>query len=75
MEILVALISGGSAIICGVITNVIQASATRKLLEYRLMQLEQKVDKHNTVIERMAIVEYDLNNLKTQLKERGDDGK
>ena len=50
--ILTALISAGSAIIVCVITQALQASATRKLLEYRLEQLEEKVDKHNHLIER-----------------------
>ena len=51
------------------ITNAFQASATRKLLEYRLQQLEEKVDKHNHVIERMAILEYEIQNLKEKTKE------
>lgn len=75
MEIIVALISGGSALLVSVVTNLMSANSTRKLLEYRLMELEKKVDKHNHVIERMQLLEYDVNNIKTQLKERGDDGK
>lgn len=33
---------------------------TTALIAYRLQQLEEKVEKHNSVIERMAIVERDL---------------
>ena len=73
MEIIVALISGGSALLVSVVTNLMSASATRKLLEYRLTQLEEKVDKHNLVIERMTILEYEIQNLKEKTK--GDDGK
>lgn len=73
MEIVVALISGGSALLVSVVTNLMSASATRKLLEYRLTQLEEKVDKHNHVIERMTILEYEIQNLKEKTK--GDDGK
>lgn len=73
MEIIVALISGGSALLVSVITNLMSASATRKLLEYRLTQLEEKVDKHNHVIERMTVLEYKLNAVEEKLK--GDDGK
>lgn len=73
MEIIVALISGGSALLVSVVTNLMSASATRKLLEYRLTQLEEKVDKHNHVIERMTILEYEIQNLKEKTK--GDDSK
>lgn len=31
--------------------------ATSKLTTYRIEQLEKKVDKHNTLIERMVVVE------------------
>lgn len=33
---------------------------TAALMEYRLQQLEEKVDKHNNVVERMACAEKDL---------------
>lgn len=47
-EIIVALISlGGSAI--GAFAGIL---ASAKLTGYRIEQLEKKVDKHNTVIER-----------------------
>lgn len=80
MEIIVALISGASALIVSVVTNLMSASATRKLLEYRLGIVEKKIDKqeqkldeHNHVIERMTLLEYDLKNIKERMK--GDDGK
>lgn len=31
--------------------------ASNKLVQYRLSQLEEKVNKHNNLIERMAVVE------------------
>lgn len=43
-----ALISG----ITAVIVNAIQHRRTDALLEYRLTQLEEKVDKHNNLVER-----------------------
>ncbi len=51
--VIAALISAASAIIVGAIQN----SKTRALLEYRLLELEKKQDKHNSVIERMYKVE------------------
>lgn len=80
MEIIVALISGGSALLVSVVTNLMSASSTRKLIEYRLGLVEQKqdrletkVDKHNEVQDRVLLLEHDLKNIKERLK--GDDGK
>lgn len=38
-----------------------QNSKTTALIEYRLDQLEKKVDKHNNFMERLALVEAKLN--------------
>lgn len=52
-EIIVAILSmAGTAI--GSITGVLAAN---KLTNYRISQLEKKVDKHNTVIERTFVIE------------------
>lgn len=56
IPILTAVISGASAAIAAIVVAVIQHRKTVALLEYRLMELEKKVDKHNNVIERT----YDL---------------
>lgn len=45
-------ISAAVTLLVCVINNNYQCSSTRKLLEYRLQQLEAKVDKHNNVVER-----------------------
>lgn len=53
--VLVALLSlAGTAIgsIIGIMTN-------NKLVVYRLEQLERKVEKHNNVVERVALLEND----------------
>ena len=50
--ILAAVISAFAAIVVCVISNHYQNENTRNLLEYRLTQLEQKVDKHNNLVER-----------------------
>lgn len=34
--------------------------ASNKLTNYRIQQLEQKVEKHNNLVERMAVVERDM---------------
>lgn len=47
-----AVISALAAIVVCVISNHYQNENTRNLLEYRLTQLEKKVDKHNNIVER-----------------------
>ena len=52
MEMITALISGASATIAAIIVAAIQHRKTVALLEYRLNQLEEKVDKHNHIVDR-----------------------
>jgi hypothetical protein len=53
--IVVALLSMAGTLI-GSVTGIMTAN---KLTVYRIDQLEKKVDKHNTVIERVAVLERD----------------
>ena len=62
--IICGLISAASAIIVSVITAVYN----NKLIMYRLEQLEKKMDKHNSVIERVTVLE-------TKVKDLENDGK
>ena len=48
------------AMISGVVSLIVssnQHSKSMALIEYRLEQLERKVDLHNNLVERMAVVE------------------
>lgn len=63
--VLIALITlGGSGIgsLCGVIVS-------NKLTTYRLEQLEKKVDKHNSVIERTFVLEGDMKLVKQEIND------
>jgi hypothetical protein len=51
--ILIAFITGGLAIV----SNVVVAWAQNSKTLYRIDQLEKKVEKHNNLVERMAIEE------------------
>ena len=51
--VIVALISGGLTALCTIVTVVFNNSKTL----YRIEQLEKKVEKHNQVVERLAIME------------------
>ena len=62
--IVAALISAFSAIIVCVVQN----NKTRSLIEYRLMELEKKQDKHNDVIERTYKLEQATAVIEEQIK-------
>lgn len=60
--VLVAFITGGLAIISNLLISWQNGSKTL----YRIEQLEKKVEKHNDLVERVAIIERDE---KTQWKQ------
>jgi len=51
--VIIALISATAAVISSVLTGFITGSKTI----YRIDQLEKKVEKHNSLVERMVVVE------------------
>ena len=53
--IVIALITGGLA----VISNVVVAMANNSKTLYRIEQLEKKMEKHNQLVERVALLEHD----------------
>lgn len=54
-EIIVCLIS-----LCGtVIGSVVGVMTSTRLTTYRIAELEKKVDKHNSLVERVALLEKD----------------
>lgn len=50
--VLAAVVSGVVTLVVCLITNHAQAEKTRALIDYRVSELEKKVDKHNNVVER-----------------------
>ena len=62
--IICGLISAASAIIVSVMTAVYN----NKLLMYRIEQLEKKMDKHNSVIERVTVLETKVADLENDGK-------
>ena len=63
--IVVALITAGVALLGVYVSNRKQTA----LVSYRLEKLEEKVDKHNSVVERMFRLEETVKNLQDELKE------
>jgi len=65
-QIIVTIITGLVAIITCSINSTYQASATRKITEYKIEELSKRVDKHNHLVERM----YRLEEEHTLMKEK-----
>ena len=68
-EVLHALINADSVILSGLIAAIV----SNKLMAYRIEQLEKKVDKHNSVIDRtyhleaqVEVLENEIDNLKNK---------
>lgn len=55
--ILSACISAGVTLLVCIISNHGQQEKTRALMEYKLEELTQKVEKHNSIVERTYILE------------------
>lgn len=72
-SILGVAISGLFSLVICIVTQYAQNKATRDLLEYRLTQLEKKVDKHNNLVERMYKCEEAI--MVLQAQQKGDDGR
>jgi ABC-type lipoprotein release transport system permease subunit len=64
-EIWVALI----AFIGTVVGSLIGCVASSKLTNYRIQQLEKKVDKHNNVVERTFVLEGDIKEIKHDIQD------
>ena len=62
---MIALITGGLAVISNVIIVVFNNSKTL----YRIEQLEKKVEKHNNFIERMYALEAQVTDMKDDIAE------
>lgn len=62
---MIALITGGLAVISNVIIVVFNNSKTL----YRIEQLEKKVEKHNNFIERMYVAETEIKELQNDIAE------
>lgn len=70
MEAIITAIIGG---VCVAIPSIIATISSNKrstaLITYRVNQLEKKVEKHNSVVERTFRLEEDIKNIQEDIKE------
>lgn len=71
-----ALITAGSTVLGAIISGIValivsghQHSKTIALVEYRLGQLEAKVDKHNNLVERMTRAEEQIKSADARIED------
>ena len=67
--IITALISGLCVAIPSVIATITTNKKNKDLTIYRIDQLEIKVDKHNSVMERTFKIEEDIKHIKEEIKD------
>lgn len=58
-----------ATIICNIVISIVQSKKQSALVQYRLEELEKKVDKHNNLVERTYILEKDIAVIKEEVKE------
>ena len=68
MEVVVAIISGLCVAIPSIISTIIVNNRNKNLLIYRVGTLEEKVSKHNNLIDRMYKVESRVTLLEDEIK-------
>lgn len=68
MEVIVAIISGLCVAIPSIISTVIVNNRNKNLLIYRVGSLEEKVNKHNNLIDRMYKVESRVTILEDEIR-------
>lgn len=67
--IIVGLLSLGGTL-CGTFAGILTST---KLTNYRIEQLEKKVEKHNSVVERTALLERDMKTVWHNIDEMKED--
>lgn len=68
MEVIVAVISGLCVAIPSIISTIIVNNRNKNLLIYRVGSLEEKVNKHNNLIDRMYKVESRVTVLEDEIR-------
>ena len=62
-EIIVAIITSASTLVAAIVSII----TNNRILGYKIDELTKKVEKHNNLIERRAVVENDIENIKKEI--------
>lgn len=65
VEIICAVIAGLFSIVVCIVSN----NSTKNLIEYRIKQLENKIDDYSDVIQRLIIVEQSVRSIQHQIND------
>lgn len=68
-EIIVALVISAGTIITQLVIAVVSKKSTTEIINYRVGQLEQKVDKHNSIIDRTIKLETQMVEVQNDIQE------
>ena len=68
-NLLIARVTGGVTLAVCLINNFLQQSRTRALLEYKLSELTQRVNKHNDLVERTYRLEEQMSLADERIRE------
>lgn len=68
-NLIIALVTGAVTLAVCLVNNFLQQSKTRALLEYKLNELTQRVNKHNDLVERTYRLEEQFSVADEKLKE------
>lgn len=56
-DIITALIGGLCVAIPSIVTSIMTNNSNRRLIEYRIDELQKQVEKHNSIVERTFLLE------------------
>lgn len=56
-DIITALIGGLCVAIPSIVTSIMTNNSNRRLIEYRIDELQKQVEKHNSIVERTYLLE------------------
>ena len=67
-EIIVALIMAIGTILVQIISSIVSKRSTTAIINYRVGELEKKVDKHNQLYDRTVILETEMKEVRCDVE-------
>ena len=67
-EIIVALIMAIGTILVQIISSIVSKRSTTAIINYRVGELEKKVDKHNQLYDRTVILETEMKEVRCDIE-------